>query len=120
MSPEPRTLPVWSAPLVPVALAMTAGIIVDRYCVAPLPASLAIGLVALLAWLIFSNTARQWLALAYLWIGVAGMAAAYHHWHRYHLPDSDVQAYASYDGKPARLRGALRSAPVSQPPKPAP
>ena len=38
---KPRQQPIWSAPLVPVALAMTAGIVLDRFWIVPLPASLA-------------------------------------------------------------------------------
>jgi competence protein ComEC len=110
----PRQLPVWSAPLVPVALAMTAGIVMDRFYLVPLPASLGVALASLLAWLIFAKTSRQWLALLYLWTGVAGLAAAYHHWHRYHIDPSDIQHFADYDGKPARLRGTLQSAPTAQ------
>ena len=110
----PRQLPIWSAPLVPVALAMTAGIVADRFWVVPLPASLGVALVCVLAWLIFANTARQWLALFYLWSGVAGLAAAHHHWHRYHIDASDICHFADYDGKPTRLRGTLQSAPTAQ------
>src|SRR6516162_7459906 len=110
----PRQLPIWSAPLVPVALAMTAGIVADRFWVVPLPASLGVALVCVLAWLIFANTARQWLALFYLWSGVAGLAAAYHHWHRYHIDAGDICHFADYDGKPTRLRGTLQSAPTAQ------
>ena len=110
----PRQLPVWSAPLVPVALAMTVGIVADRFAIIPLPASLGVALICVLAWLIFTNTSRQWLALLYLWGGVAGLASAYHHWQRYHVDASDVRHFADYDGKPTRLRGTLHSAPITQ------
>ena len=69
----------------------------------PLPASLGAALVCVLAWLIFANTPQKWLALVYLWGSVAGLAAAYHHWHRYHVDANDIQHQANYDGKPIRL-----------------
>jgi hypothetical protein len=110
----PRQLSVWCAPLVPVALAMTVGISADRFWVVALPASLGVALVCILAWLIFANTSRQWLALFYLWGGVAGLAAGYHHWHRYHIDANDIRHGASYDGIPTRLRGTLTTAPITQ------
>src|SRR5260370_14816430 len=85
----PRQLPVWSAPLVPVALAMTAGIVTDRFWAVLLPASLGVALLFVLAWLIFANTARQWLASFYLWGRVAGLARESPHRHRYHIDRSD-------------------------------
>src|SRR5205814_644990 len=63
---------------------------------------------------IFANTSRQWLALVYLWSGVACLAAAYHHWHRYHVDANSIQHHANHDGKPARLRGTLTTAPIAQ------
>lgn len=113
----PRQLPVWEAPLVAVAVAMTIGIIVDRYSMVPLPASLGAALVCALAWFIFANTNRAalgGLALCYLWGSVACCAAAYHHWHRYHVDARDILHHAGYDGKPARLRGVLVTAPITQ------
>jgi competence protein ComEC len=110
----PRPLPVWSTPLVPVALAMTVGIVADRFCVVPLSASLGVAIACILAWFIFANTAHQWLALFYLWAGVAGLAAAYHHWYRYHVAGNDISHFADYDGQPIRLRGTLATAPSTQ------
>ncbi len=107
-----RKLPVWSAPLVPVALALTAGILLDRFCIVPLAASLTVALVSLLAWLIFLNTARQWLALLYLMGGVAAAGSAYHHWHRHHVGATDLSRIAERETQPARLRGVLASAPI--------
>ena len=119
-SPISRQQPIWSAPLVPVALAMTIGIVLDRFWIVPLPASLGVAVACLLAWLIFANTPRKWLALFYLWGSVAGFSAAYHHWLRYHIEASDISQLASYDPQPIRLRGTLQSAPISQAGKPDP
>ena len=106
--------PIWSAPLVPVALAMTLGIVLDRFWIVPLPASLGVALLCVIAWLIFTNTPQKWLALFYLWGGVAGLSAAYHHWQRYHIETTDISHLASYDTQPIRLRRTLQSAPISQ------
>jgi competence protein ComEC len=114
MSSAARQLPVWSAPLVLVALALTAGILLDRFCIVPLAASVTIALVSLLAWLIFLNTARQWLALLYLMGGVAAAGSAYHHWHRHHVGADDLSRIAERESQPARLRGVLASAPITQ------
>lgn len=116
MSTTNSTQPIWSAPLVPVALAMTAGIVLDRFWIVPLPASLCAAFACLVAWLIFSNTAHKWLALVYLWGGVAGLSAAYHHWQRYYLEPSDISYLASDDPLPIRVRGTLQSAPLTQDP----
>ncbi len=109
-----RQLSVWMAPLAPVALALTAGILLDRWCMVPIAASLLVALVALLAWLIFLNTSRQRLALVYLMAGVAGAGSAYHHWHRYHVGAADLSRLAERDSQPARVRGVLASAPFTR------
>ena len=111
---SPRKLPVWSAPLVPVALAMTAGIVADRFGPVPMSASLAVALACIMAWCIFARSPNRWLALLYLWTGVAGLAAAYHHWQRYHVEADDISHFADFDGKPKRLRGTLATAPITQ------
>ena len=107
-----RQLPIWSAPLAPVALALTAGILLDRFCIVPFAASLIVALVSLLAWLIFVNTSRQWLALVYLMGGVASAGSAYHHWHRHHVGAADLSRIAERETQAARLRGVLASAPI--------
>jgi competence protein ComEC len=114
MATAARQLPVWSAPLVPVALALTAGILLDRFLIVALPVSLGIAMIALLAWVIFANTTRRWLALLYLMAAVAGFGAAYHHWQRYHVSANDLARNAERESQPARVRGVLASAPLAQ------
>ncbi|MBI2804790.1 MAG: DNA internalization-related competence protein ComEC/Rec2 [Planctomycetes bacterium] len=115
MSTAVPQLPVWSAPLAPVGLALTAGIVLDRFWVIALPASLGLAFISILAWLIFANTAQKWLALVYLWSSVAGLGAAYHHWHRHLLDADDISHAAAREPRPARLRGVLHTAPISLP-----
>jgi competence protein ComEC len=79
----------------------------------PLAASVTVALASLLAWLIFLNTSRHWLALVYLMGGVAGAGSAYHHWHRHHVGATDLSRIAEREAQPARLRGVLASAPIT-------
>src|SRR5579884_4176989 len=87
---------IWRAPLVPVALAATAGIVADRYLALPLVGSLLGVVVGLVAWGIGFACRQRGLPLVYLALAVASLLAAYHHLRH------DV--YAADDiGNPARL-----------------
>jgi len=99
---------IWAAPLVPVALAATAGIVADRWYRIPLPVSLAALCLFLAGWLL----SRGGLALTYLLAGVAALGAAYHHWHRDIYPANDIGQFATEELRPARLRGVLLEEPV--------
>ena len=117
---RPTQLSILTAPLVPVALAATAGIVVDRLWILPLAGSLALALVGVLAWLILVNTSKKLLALFYLWMSIAGLGSAYHHWRRHHLDAGDLSHLAKEERQPARFRGTLHSAPLVQLAKPDP
>jgi len=97
-----------------VALSLTLGIIADRNWIVPLPASLSIGLVCFLGWLIVANSPRKWLALVCLWISVASLGCAYHHWRRHMLDASDLSHFLDQDPQPTRLRGTLHTAPIAR------
>src|SRR5437764_1913646 len=73
---------VWQAPLVPAALAVTAGIVLDRYRSIPLPASLGAGLLAMVAWGMAGRGKSVGLGVVYLVLASCAGGAAYHHWHR--------------------------------------
>src|SRR5262245_28022408 len=75
------TAQVWKAPLVPVALALTAGIVLDWLFVLPLAGSLITAGLLLIAWTITALGRETFLALIYLWGGVGALAATYHRWH---------------------------------------
>jgi competence protein ComEC len=98
---------VWRAPLVPVALAATAGIVVDRYAAIPLPVSLIVLVGCLAAWAINLGGRGQGLLVAYLLGAVAGLGAAYHHWYRDVFAADDIGNFASEDARPAKLRGLV-------------
>lgn len=113
----PLTLPtyqIWSAPLVPVALLLTAGVILDRTLIVPIPVSLGATAFSLLAWFVFSRSSQQGLALTYLGMSLIGLGTLYHHAHRHYLPASDLSHFANHDGTTARIRGVVHSAPVAQ------
>jgi competence protein ComEC len=132
---------VWQAPLVPVALAFTGGIILDRYAQVPIGFSLAVILAGLIAWLVASgrltglrNHERaagppshhlttlppydlttlppHHLALLYLALSVTAFGAAYHHWQRDVYPTDDIGNLAGQDPRPVRLRGVIVEEPA--------
>lgn len=116
--------PVWRefarAPLVPVALAATIGLLADRY--APLPASSGwvVGLVGLGVWLV-AHARQAQTAAVWLWIAAGGIAAAHHHDYRHSFAAHDIAVFARESPAPVRVRGTLAEEPILyRPPKPNP
>jgi competence protein ComEC len=107
-----QPLTFWQAPLVPVALAATAGVLADRWAAVPLWVSLAALAACLAAWAAASAGRQGGLALVYLWGSVACLGAAYHHWHREVLPPDDISHFATVEPRPVVLRGVLAEEPV--------
>jgi competence protein ComEC len=118
--PEPVWCEFARAPLVPVALAATAGLIADRYGNLPAAAGWVVGLVGVVVWLVArSCDARS--AAVWLWAASAGLAAAHHHTYRHSFAPDDIATFAPEVPKPARVRGTLAEEPVRyRPPKPDP
>ena len=96
---------VWRAPLVPVALVFTVGVVLDRYASPPLAASLGVAAIALLAALCALGSPRPVLPLVYLALSGAAFGAAYHHYRRDVYPADDVGNLAPAEPHPALLRG---------------
>src|SRR5437879_4502536 len=90
-----RAVNVWQAPLVPVALAVTAGIVADRYVSIPLLFSLILAIAGIVAWALSSRGPGTGLSLIYLGISAAGVGAAYHHWQRDVYALGDIGDYAT-------------------------
>lgn len=111
-SPTATPENAWRAPLLPVALALTAGVVCDR--TAPLPPlwSAVAAAACLAAWFVATLGPQRPLALIYLWAAVACLGALYHHWARHHVPSSDIGHVAGADGVPSRLRGVVAEAPA--------
>ena len=99
----------WQAPLVPVALAATAGLVIERYVDIPLALTGLGILLALLFW-IFSR--RSHLAPVFLWTACAFLAALYLHVYRGSFSADDIGQFATPEPKLVRLRGTLLEEPV--------
>src|SRR5262249_44440965 len=105
-------LRAWQAPLVPIALAGSAGIILDRHFDVPLPISLMGALASLAAFVLHGFDRRPLPGLLYLWTGCAALGCGYHHWHRNSAAVDDVRYLASDELRPVRLRGVVESPPT--------
>jgi len=102
---------IWRSPLVPVAFALTLGILLDRHLDLPFYFSLAAILTGFLSWLAHLRGPTQGLAPIYLWITCVSMGSAYHHFMRAGIADNDIRHLASEDAKPAHLKGVVESEP---------
>ncbi len=98
---------VWQAPLVPAALAVTAGAIADRYVAIPLVFSTVLLTVSLAAWLFARWSSRGGLSLVYLGIACSAAGAGYHHWHRDWYPAREIGNFATNDQCLVRIRGIV-------------
>ncbi len=99
----------------PAALAITAGILLDRHASLPLPVSLLAVAVCLLAWFSTRGSLHRGLPLIYL--GLAGIAfgAAYHHYRRDVIAPDDISYHAKDEPAPAQVRGFIDEEPVRNP-----
>jgi competence protein ComEC len=103
---------LWRAPLVPIALAVTAGIVLDRY-LSPAPAwFLFLGLAVLASWLLAAARGKPLAALVFFWAAVGILAAAYHHVRRDVYAPDDIGHLATDDPQPVLLRGVVDSEPL--------
>src|SRR5438874_1007464 len=104
---------IWQAPLVPAAIALTAGIVLDRYLHVPLAFTLRVAAASLIAWMVMIRFGSSpGLPLAYLAVAFALLGAAYHHAHRDVYADDDIGNYVSDNPRPARLLGILAEEPA--------
>jgi competence protein ComEC len=109
---QPALESVWHAPLVPAALAITAGIVADRYVAVPLVVSLVAALVCLAAWLAALPGKGRGLALVYLALAGVAFGAAWHHFRRDATRPDDIGVLAPDDPRPAQVRGILETEPL--------
>jgi competence protein ComEC len=105
---------IWQAPLVPIALLLTAGIVADRYLSIPLPFSFVIILACLIAWAAVRFGRQSNLGLIYLALALAAFGAAHHHWQRDTYPPDDIGNFAASEPQPVRLRGVIAEEPEIQ------
>ncbi|HMC88246.1 MAG TPA: ComEC/Rec2 family competence protein, partial [Gemmataceae bacterium] len=103
---------IWQAPLVPVTLAATAGIVFDRYHGIPLTVSLPAALVALVAWTVARLGANRGLDLVYLGLCSMAVGAAYHYAHCNLYRQDDIGYFATAEQAPAQVRGIVEEEPA--------
>ena len=105
---------LWRSPLVPVALAATAGIVLDRFVVVPLTLALVAVVALLIAWAA-TRRDQAGLPLLYLLGAVTAFGAAYHHV-RYRLyRGDDIGHFAMAEPGLAQVRGVLVDGPTVSP-----
>ncbi len=100
-----------AAPLVPVAVAATVGLVADRYVGVPSVIGLSVALGGLVGWFIFRN--REW-ALVWVWVACGGLAALLHHTHRHEFPPTDVAQFARPEPVILKVRGTLAEEPCTR------
>jgi competence protein ComEC len=96
----------------PVALAVTAGIVADRYGSIPLGVSLAAAIAALAAWALTRRSKHVGLPLVYLAVAAGALGAGYDQWHRDWYPPDDIGNFTAVEPRPTRLRGVLVEEPI--------
>lgn len=108
--------PAWTkfarAPLVPVALAVTVGLVADRYAPLRIESGIVVAVAGFIGWAV--SVARKRPIIAFLWIAFAGFAAAYHHTHRHAFAANDLGEFATADSQLVRLRGTLVEDPITR------
>ena len=104
--PEPAWREFARAPLVPLALAASVGLLADRYIGVPLAAGLITAVVALVGWLGTRTTAPH-VALGWLLVCAGAIAAVHHHTHRHTFGDDDIGRFAKDTPTAIRVRGTL-------------
>ncbi|MBL8798959.1 MAG: ComEC/Rec2 family competence protein [Planctomycetia bacterium] len=110
--PAPFVGGIGRAPLVPIAVAFTAGVVLDRLGDVPFVLSLVAVVAFLAAWAISRQGRPAGLPVAYLLGAVLALGAAYHHGHRDLFRADDIGNLAHAEARPARLRGVLVAEPV--------
>jgi competence protein ComEC len=101
--------------MVPAALAVTAGILLDRNASVPLVFSLMAAALALIAWLVAHTYRRPGWPLLALAVAGAAFGAALHHYRRDFYPADDIGNVAPAEPHPAQLRGFLDEEPLRTP-----
>jgi competence protein ComEC len=99
------------APLVPVALAATAGLCADRYTTVDVGGWLLLAAVGLVGWIVLRRQSAP-AATGLLWLSWFGLAAAYHHVQRHSFGRDDLGRLAGDAPHLVRVRGLVDDEPV--------
>lgn len=108
--PEPAWREFARAPLVPVALAATAGLCADRYVGVPLGAGLLAAVVALVGWH-FTRKSAPRTAYGWLLVCTAALAAVHHHSHLHFIHSDDISYFTKDAPIAVSVRGRLAEEP---------
>jgi competence protein ComEC len=95
-----------------VALAFTAGIVLERMAGIPWPVTVFALVVALAGWVATYRGTRPVLALVYLWISITALGAVYHHSYRELYAADDIGTLAPPEPRQVKLRGVLDEEPA--------
>jgi len=113
--PPAPSPPAWEefarAPLVPVAVAVSVGLVADRYLAVPLDAELAVAAGGLVGWFAARGKSPA-VAVVALWACFAGLAAAHHRTQLYSPAPDDIGHAAGPVPAIARVRGVIDEPPV--------
>ncbi len=100
----------WRSPLLGIAGAFTAGIVLDRFAPVGYGFSLLAAGCALLAFVVAQVGGKTRLAMVYLALALVALGAAHHHY-RHLLADDDIGHLAGRKPTPIRLVGVLEEEP---------
>lgn len=103
---------IWRSPLVPAALALSGGILLDRQLSLPVLGSLIAAMVCLVAWFCARSSPNPGLPLTYLALAGAAFGAAYHHYRRDVYAADDIFLFAKDEPAAVQVRGVLDEEPV--------
>lgn len=104
------------APLVPYALAVLIGLILDRYWAPPLESYFALALLGLCSWVVTRSRDQSWARFPLgLWIAAGSLAAAHHHVQRCVYSADDIGWAASPVPQIVKVRGTLLEEPTIRP-----
>lgn len=101
------------APLVPLAVAASLGLMLDRYLNPGGVAVLAVALLGLVGWF-SAHCRRSQTALPFLWLGLLGVAAVHHHRHWHWFPPEDIGHFAEDEPCLVRIRGIVLEEPFTR------
>jgi hypothetical protein len=86
--------------------------VLDRHFSPPLPVSLIVAALGLIAWMCARGSPNVGLPLVYLALTAAALGAAYHHYRRDVYAADDIAHFAKDEPAPVQLRGFLDDEPL--------
>ncbi len=108
-----------SGPLVPVAVAVTAGLTVARTVSLPFSGLCGAASVCIGCWYLLRYSYPR-KAVALLWLAAGALAAAYYQQYRNEVADNDISRWLQEEPAPCRIRGVLIDEPLTRHPRPRP